>query len=165
MFICSFEISGPNTYLFTIRRNHSINTVCSAVFIDRLTGSRTYFDDIPLPWLGNVSFVPQEVSYSLVTSEQLSPAVELWKALASDSQAMRPPAWQDGLLAYRLAASKDIRADTTLLESWRWNLRLWTQDDHERFNDAAAQGLARRGGALPTVEPEIPYLPMISINY
>jgi hypothetical protein len=134
-----FLITGPGTFCFNICRNNSLDTICSAVLIDRLTGPKTYVDDVSLPWLGHVNFNPPTISADILTSapNAIEQSLKLRDVLDDQSNELSQAPWPESVMAYRAAAA--ARANETLLENWRWALRLWTPQDRSQFNQSVAQ--------------------------
>ena len=160
-----FLITGPGKFLFVVERNHSVNSICSAVLIDRLTDSLT--DAGPLPWMGGVRYGPWgsatasaakrtdssipvnafnsgDTSAALLSDEQLSAAVALWSAAGTDGDQRLQ------VMAYRAAI--DAAAPEALLAAWRWKLRLWTPADRAAFAAAMDLGWAEQVEASPKID-------------
>jgi hypothetical protein len=142
-----FVVQGGERYYIKIARNGSFNTICSGVFIDKLSGPLTRYDTLPLAWLGDVRYDPpqyqnmmQEVASSTLTNiESLQNAEELWEKVGQSIDhtgmaAMHRPA---RLLAYRAA----LKAGATEkhLANWRWALSLWTLEDRAEFRSVMKQ--------------------------
>ena len=53
-----FIVRGPANYWVKVGRDGSYNTILGAVFIDKITGPRTYADDQPLSYMGRRQFRP-----------------------------------------------------------------------------------------------------------
>jgi len=56
----SFVVRGPSKYLIKIGKNNSLNTLVSAVFIDKLRGPATMQEGWPLAWMGAVHYDPPD---------------------------------------------------------------------------------------------------------
>ena len=135
----SFDVIGPGTFLFTIRRNGSWNTICSGVFIDRLSGPATSLDKrVPLELEGPAYAAPAVPEDAVKNSEIVAAAMELMTKVdaAQGNLAAAPLLWKARLAAYR--AADDGGAPPELLENWRWAMRTWTPDDLSRFDKAMA---------------------------
>ncbi len=138
----SFVVRGPSKYYLKIGKNNSFNTICSAVFIDKLLGPVTRDDRIPLPFMGGVA-------YEAPSTAALPPPV---LAPVQEAEALRPmlaAAYSQvggGVLeqTYRLLAYRAIvsaGAPRVLLDNWRWGLHLWTTDDRQAFLQTMARGM------------------------
>ena len=135
----SFDVSGPGTFLLTIRRNWSWNTICSGVFIDRLSGPTTSLDKgVPLELEGPAYAAPTVPEDAAKKSETVAAAMVLIAKVdaAQGNLAAAPWLWKSRVAAYRAAA--DGGAPQELLENWRWVMRTWTPDDLSRFDKAMA---------------------------
>ena len=55
----SFLLRGPADYYLRIGRNNSLNTLCSGLFIDRMTGPMAGFEDMAPIWLGTCAMTPR----------------------------------------------------------------------------------------------------------
>jgi hypothetical protein len=131
-----FLVTGPAYYYFKIERNGSINSICSAVFIDRISGPAGPFDQLALPWMARTRYdPPSSTPGASGASPQLNAAVELWSETERHRSNAAPipsdiATWR---LGYRAAVAAD--APSNLLANWRWGLPLWTSDDRELFNE------------------------------
>ena len=140
-----FAVRGPGQYLIRIAKNGSMNTLCSGVFLDRLTGPAYFMDGRPMAYMGTVHYDPpaadvseEEGSQSGATAATAKAACALWSAL--DDYAKPGDAvyqWPARLMAYR-AMRNAVVADS-LLASWRWQMRLWTETDRQQFRQTTAQ--------------------------
>lgn len=155
----SFLVRGPGKYYLKVGKNNSLNTIVSAVLIDKVQGSMGRFEDMQTTWLGKVRDDPPDpdAPTSIVTPPGaivvssvstappllLPPAVKaakaLWTALdnaydKADGVALERPY---RLLAYRAALQGG--ASEMLLTNWRWKLSLWTPKDKAQFDDTMAK--------------------------
>jgi hypothetical protein len=132
-----FAVTGPGAFDFAIRRNYGYNTICSAVFIDRLSGPATSLDNAPPLILEGPVYEPPSVKVvpADLRSAQAVAALDLWTHLDA---AQANPAIQALDLPARVLAYRAIDAASPLAESWRWSLRLWTPDDRSHFQTVMA---------------------------
>jgi hypothetical protein len=132
-----FALNGPGTFDIAVRRNYAFNTICSAVFIDRLIGAPTSLDGAPPLLLDGPAYEPPPMPLPLGTaaSAEAKAAVELWTKVyvQEGNPQVQLLAYPARVLAYRAASGQDL-----LAENWRWNLRLWSPDDRKRFQSAMA---------------------------
>ncbi len=135
-----FAVKSPGDYYVKISRNHSHNTIVSAVLIDKLTGEQAATDQEPMAYMNGVHYDPPAADTSAKTSLTVA-ARSLWKAL--DAVPANADAQRFRLAAYRaLTAAK---ADPALLADVRWSLLLWMPNDRVGFEKAMAY--ARQAGA------------------
>ena len=143
-----FVVKGGERYYIKIARNGSFNTICSGVFIDKLSGPVTQYDNLPQAWLGDVRYDPPE--YQGISEEIsaqapadvkiLQRAGDLWSSVGQtiDRDGMAGLHYPARLMAYRVA----LKAGATekLLANWRWTLCLWMPADRAEFNTVMERG-------------------------
>ena len=153
-----FLVRGPATYWLHIGRNHSYDTIVSAILLDEVGPGPKWSDDV----LG-VTFggrynppdpdAPEEVDPHLLDkildgtfaaprapteadkarAALVQGARALWNAsdAALAQQGGTNDNWQARVMAYRAAAAND--APAKLLENWRWKMPLWTGADRAQW--------------------------------
>lgn len=134
-----FVLKGPNKYWLKVGRNDSFNTIVSGVFLDQLEGPPWPYENMALPWMGNIKWEPPPLPVDWVeedASDDVRKTVELKLATDAAWRSKRTASSQRTfhLLAYR-AALADLTTPKVVIENWRWNLRLWTQDARLQFDD------------------------------
>ena len=152
-----FVVRGPAQFLIRVGKNNSLNTICSGLFVDNLTGPAYPEDARPMLAMGDVQCqAPPPTLYlagSPVTSpglgsQTLQTARGLWAALDAGAGQRGALGLQEPyrVFAYRAVSADsmawirefpqpppDKRVDSSLLlGNWRWNLHLW--DDQARIN-------------------------------
>ncbi len=152
-----FAVQGAGKFYLKIARNHSINAICSGVFLDHLPakiGAADYLSSLSevtyAPPLNGAVDVPPPVAGKGLTG--LQAASSLWTALDA-SAAQRKTAESltvCRLLAYRAALAG--AANPALLENWRWQICLWTPDDRQRFAAVMAQAWQILGIRYPAIK-------------
>jgi len=159
----SFLVRGPSRYVLRVGKNNSLNTLLTALFIDRIGGMNTRRDCNA--WMGGVHYAPPDPDApippdphlldKLLASNGKLPLVIggptpqnqkiiaaariLWDAL---DVAQTNPAALPSQLRCRLAAYRAIvgaRASEALQAKWRWALHLWTPTDRKQFTDTMQQ--------------------------
>jgi hypothetical protein len=119
-----FLVRGAGTYWIKIGRNHSFGTKVQGVFVDRL--------DVPGAPDPNMP-APPPAPADQVMSGPAAAASNLWTALdgAVGKEGYANLAMRARVLAYRAAAANG--ADPNTLANWRWQLPMWTADDHAQM--------------------------------
>jgi hypothetical protein len=56
-----FALAGPSKFFFRLSRHFSFNTICSAVFVDRISGPPGPNEAMALPSMGNLRYDPPTV--------------------------------------------------------------------------------------------------------
>jgi len=141
----SWLVAGPARYFVRIEKNSSLNTILSAVMMDRVVGTPQPWDASWLPFMERVYYEPPAVPpLPASASPELTAARELWEALrqapASARGATLIPAYRR--LAYRAALAQD--ADPALLANWRWAQPLWTAQDRKEWQETMAKAWKER---------------------
>jgi hypothetical protein len=147
----SFLLQGPGDYYFVMRKNNSFNTIVQSVKIDKLNGPPTSHEARRDVWLGGVRYEPPTsealASYRIAAlnavapehKERLRGAIDLWKALDDSYDRAGIEVLQGPLrvLCYRTVQETvgDKEAGVTLLQSWRWTLPLWPEEDRKEFEE------------------------------
>jgi hypothetical protein len=119
-----FVIQGGGVFLVNIGRNYSFNTICSGVFIDRLTGRSDPTDHLAPPWCGDVRYERPHVG----NPQNYRQLMDVWDAANPVSSI------QSNLVrieAYRMV--QETHAASDLLAAWRWDLHLWNSKSHQVF--------------------------------
>ncbi len=155
-----FLARGPAKYDFKVSRNGSMNTILSAVLVDRMTGSptalgfhfrgktqRDVVEDTGLPWMGEVRYdVPGGTLRAWSDPSPHDRARLRAPAVAWDA-AVQGLGDDRGLRAYRRTAILAYRAGVLavpsresreMLENWRWRLPLWSAADRDGFAETTA---------------------------
>jgi hypothetical protein len=134
-----FIVRGTGDYKMRIARNGSLNTMVSGVFIDRIFGTSTKFDSMPLAWLGGVPYNPPQIT-EIPHSGLAFDAMRLW--LTADEslskQGIESRLTPARISAYR--AAMGANSPPSLLENWQWNQRLWTVSARRQFDDTMDRG-------------------------
>lgn len=55
-----FVVTGPYRYVVRVRKNNSLNTICSGIFVNRLQGPRYITDQEYIPWVDGVKVIPDQ---------------------------------------------------------------------------------------------------------
>lgn len=133
-----FAVTGPNRYWIKIACNDSFNTIISGVFCRQLAGDWMY-DGWSLPWMGGVSYNAPDAQSDSTWSEPLQRAIDLWKStLPSVDSAAVHVARPLRMLALRAAIGEN--APKVLVDSWRWELKIWNEEDRKEFDEKMAAG-------------------------
>jgi hypothetical protein len=131
-----FAVRGPAVFRFEIKRNHSLNAICSGIFIDRISGPSTFLDGMPMPSMGDVRYdPPSDPAFGApAAAPRLAAAGRLWGEADSVRTESPSRAREEKILAFRMASA----AGPDQLAGWRWQLRLWNNDDRRGFDVATA---------------------------
>ena len=130
----SFIVTGAGMYHFKIGRNYSYNTMCNAVFVDRLVGFGWHGSDNSWPpYMEHTFYFAPTVPPADPAREtpELLKARELWSAL-ENAYAVKPGVAMQNefrLAAYQAALAAHAPAD--LLTNWRWKMAWWTPEDRQ----------------------------------
>jgi hypothetical protein len=130
----SFIVTGAGKYHFKIGRNHSFNTMCNAVFVDRLVGPGfATADKSWLPYMEETRYNPPTVPPADPAHEtpELLKARELWAALDTAYAVPNGVAMQDEFRLAAYQAALAANAPTNLLANWRWKMAWWTPEDRQ----------------------------------
>ena len=159
----SFLVRGPSRYVLRVGKNNSLNTLLTALFIDRIGGMNTRRDCNA--WMGGVRYAPPDPDApippdphlldKLLASNGKLPLViggstpqnqkiitaarALWDTLDA---AQISPAALPFQLRFRLAAYRTIvgaGGSEALQANWRWPLHLWTPLDRQQFTNTMYQ--------------------------
>jgi hypothetical protein len=122
-----FLMRGPSKHFFLLRRNHSLNALCSGAFFERLSGPHKPTDNMARSMMGNIHYQPPATPDISGDSDGVKSAMDIWKQIDTAYRAASPNV--DGrhewiVQCYRLAAASG--APDALLVNWRWSLPLWT---------------------------------------
>lgn len=129
-----FLVCGPARYLVSIGRNRSFGTNLQAVFLDRVTPTA----DIPgvLPGFDAAPYEPPDEPANYHPTPLADAALNLWSQL-DDALALRgaiPLQMPLRIWCYRAACAGGAPAE--ILDRWRWEIGIWTQDDRKIFDAA-----------------------------
>ena len=154
-----FTLDGGATggdYFFWIRKDTSFDTILQGVFLDKLSGPPTQWEERRDVFLGQTRFeaptseqrrVLEAVALTATKDKDatlLEAALDVWQALDDASDRRDFEAWQSmgRVQAYRaaLAACGQHPSGQALLRSWRWTLPLWPAEDRDQFDKAMKMG-------------------------
>jgi hypothetical protein len=130
-----FLVRGPASYIVRIGRNRSYVTKLQGVFLDRVTGD---LPDNPaqLPGFDTMPYQPPDEPDDYHPSPLTDAAVNLWSQL-DDALGLRGAVGiQMPLRIWCFRAAIAGQAPAAILERWRWQISIWTQDDRKKFEDA-----------------------------
>jgi hypothetical protein len=137
-----FAVQGPGTFDFRVARNHSFNTILSAVFIDRVSRPTDKYAQLPLPWMGGARYERPTPRMSAGGADvELVQMAALWEQM--NASQLATPLRMAARRAARIQlyrAAMEYGAPEELLAAWRWDLKLWTAQDRAGF--CAAMNLA-----------------------
>ena len=153
-----FLVSGPATYWLRVARSYSYNTIVSSVMLDEVGAGQKWSDDVLGATFGGRYNPPDPDAPAAVDPHLLDRILDgsyqapraptdadkahaavvqaaraLWDAadVALLKQGGANFNWQARVMAYRAAAAND--APPKLLESWRWQMPLWTSADRAQW--------------------------------
>jgi len=135
----SFVVNGPGKYYICIRKNHSLNTILQAVFVDRIDGGAPSSQPA---WLNGVHYTPEVYAGAPTTPSNKSvvdQATALWSRLDSFYANAQSASMQRSYRILLLRAAMSGNAPAQMLASWRWDLGLWTDIDWAKFHDFMIQ--------------------------
>jgi hypothetical protein len=152
-----FMVAGPKRYQINITRNYSPNAICSGVFIDRLQELRTRHGS-EHAWLGGFEYGPSKLTETESMQWRDGSGTALPQDVAKDLWHCTMTSTSNGIrviknratrqvLIYR--AIKGISMSSAILEDWRWELNLWTDDDRHHCHAAMKQAWERMQLACP----------------
>ncbi len=152
-----FDAFGPNKFLIHVSKNGSLNTICSAIFVDNLSSAQLM--PKPLFVANPVSYSPpnavvlqngEPIKQNARISKVLKFGSYLWDSSSSNSLSQNVifPQRLKRIQAYRAVANDDLaylnsypqpapaeRTDASqLLDNWRWHLQLWQDRDRDNFD-------------------------------
>lgn len=139
----TFIVEGPGTFYIRVCRNYSMNTILNGVFLSRYLEPSYQ----PFSCLATAGGYPEPPDLRNYSPASLAGApMEVWSSAfvrGADSRASICKTRQLRLYAYRAAkASPSVPA--TLLENWRWHLKLWTPEDKEHFSTFMRQSWSKK---------------------
>lgn len=148
----SFWVPAAGTYTVRIVRNFSTNAIVSGFFVDQLPLDPAKALPGALPLMGGIRYVVPTYRLSSIgtVSPLLSAAQSLWASgdvSLSDATDFR----QIRIDAFR--AANTTSAPSPILQNWRWNLRLWVEEDRQLF--ASAMAAAANGEALKAAKQQL----------
>ena len=152
----SFIVTGAGQYHLKIGRNYSYNTMCNAVFVDRLVGPGWKgVDNSWLPFMEHTKYDAPKVPPADPSQEspELLKARELWAALDNAYAVKDGVAMQDEfrLAAYQTALAAN--APTNLLANWRWKMPWWTPTDRQEQHEILKTAYDKRTEMVRKHEP------------
>ncbi|MCX7046539.1 MAG: hypothetical protein NTX50_13770 [Candidatus Sumerlaeota bacterium] len=129
-----FLVTGPARYQLRILKNNSLNTIVSAVLIDRCLGDTPHKEERHFD-MAQVKYNPPDIPTTLVLSNA-QPARQirdLWNDLIAlqDRKAISQYFVPFRSMAFRSAAG--INAPQELLNNWKWNLLYWDPEQRQVF--------------------------------
>lgn len=133
----SFLLTGSGAYAIHIARQSSLNTIVSAVMLDKLEGTAIPADNEALPFMAGVRYDPPKPG---VYSPSFVAVGRIWNALQERRYCPRQviEAQYHGILLYRFAAQSGV--SEKLLGNWRWSLRLWMPTDRVEWAASVRKG-------------------------
>jgi hypothetical protein len=137
-----FIVRGDSKMCLIVRRNYSLNAICSGVFIDKLAGPEHPRDRRARAMMGGVKYAAPEAAFFDETP-LLNAAVRAW---ASTDNAIMMPGF--GAASQRLTRVQAIRAASQessgepFAARWRWFTGLWTDGDRNQWNTTMQQAWA-----------------------
>ena len=146
-----FLVRGPGTYVVQIQRAGSFNTICSGVFVDKVTAPPAKFDMVPMAWMGGVDYSsttnlpttrPTDDPTTDINATRL--AEKHWVALDESVERMLSTQSQYSQRVMALRAATSANAPADLLKEWRWQLCLWTPLDRSTFDDTMQKAWAEQ---------------------
>ena len=143
------QLTPNTTFWVRVRRaGHTATLAIPVVVGTKSLGDNSFPMTLPL---GGVKYDPPTATLPANPSPTLAAAQALWTALdAADAQAGGAATDSaDRILAYRAAAGAG--APPSLLENWRWTLRLWTPDDHLKLGRAMYLGWQAQLALTPSL--------------
>jgi hypothetical protein len=130
-----FFLQGGKEYRFETRRNYSYNAIINGIFVDRIDPDGVKDGLRGVPGMVDVRYMRPVVQ---ITPEDslLTSAAKMWDSISNRLQRLSNREFS--VLAYRALASEMHAA--ALLENWRWELKLWTETDRQRFIEVMNMG-------------------------
>lgn len=141
----TFIVQGGLPYYIRICRNYSMNTILNGVFLNtrkeldiessellNYKGAYQYGENIPNP---------PDISLCDISQFPRS-ALQLWGKVQQQNSVSKHPLFllrKNLLLAYRKNINSIQDPNNLLLKNWRWQLRLWLQEDHHEFDSMMQQ--------------------------
>jgi len=137
-----FVVRGGQKYYIRIGRNYSINTILSAVMVDKLAGPAAKEDNFPEAYLAGVDYSPPTVDNAITKNVSISVQTgnKVWSVLNTTANSLPKLFVQQPyrLLDYRAAHASG--APSELLANWRWRMNIWTDEDRHQFRNKMAEG-------------------------
>jgi hypothetical protein len=152
----SFIVTGAGKYHFKIGRNHSFNTMCNAVFVDRLVGpGYVGVDDSWLPYMEHTMYNAPTLPSADPAHEtpELLKARELWAALDTAYAVPNGVAMQDEFRLAAYQAALAANAPTNLLANWRWKMAWWTPEDRKEQHEILKTAYDKRTEMVKNHQP------------
>jgi len=142
----SFLVRGPHPYYLRVARNNSLNTICSAVFIDKMLPIPRQEDDMQTLFLGGVRYDPSAAPMTKESAASVTASLDLWRGLDTSPSPMQ---MSFRLMAFRNATRAGV--SPTLLANWRWHLNLWQDSDRAEF----ARAMTAAHTSLLQLQPQL----------
>ena len=131
-----FIVHGPSQYYIRIAKNGSKNALVAGVFIDKLLGPPSSFDKMPMAFMSIIHYDPPNPDVpkgNLSSSAAITTTRTLWSALDSEYTSPASAAFQQPYRVLALRAALSAKAPDNLVNNWKWNLDMWSDDDRETF--------------------------------
>jgi hypothetical protein len=135
-----FLLAGEQSYHFQIRREGSLNSMLTGIFVDRLAGPPSHFDDRPLGCMGSVRCDPPLIPAldTLPAALQRVASLREKPLDPDDISAISLNLRENNILSYR--AANGISQLDPVLGAWRWSIPIWNQKDRAVWNDTIKRG-------------------------
>jgi hypothetical protein len=152
----SFIVTGAGKYHFKIGRNHSFNTMCNAVFVDRLVGpgfatpDNSWLPAMEHTWYDAPTVPPADPAHE---TPELLKARELWAALDTAYAVPNGVAMQDEFRLAAYQAALAANAPTNLLANWRWKMAWWTPEDRKEQHEILKTAYDKRTEMVKNHQP------------
>jgi hypothetical protein len=141
-----FFVCGPAHYVVRIGRNRSFVTKLQGIFLDPVTEALT---DNPavLPGFDAVPYQAPDEPENAQYSPLAQAAVDLWKQMDDDLGLRGAINLQMPYRIWSYRAAVAGQAPPELLEHWRWQISIWTQDDRAKFDQSVKAAHDAAGAA------------------
>jgi len=152
----SFIVTGAGKYHLKIGRNHSMNTMCNAVFVDRLVGpgyvgvDNSWLPAMEHTWYDAPTVPPADPAHE---TPELLKARELWSALDTAYAVPNGVAMQDEFRLAAYQAALAANAPTNLLANWRWKMAWWTPEDRKEQHEILKTAYDKRTDMVKKHQP------------
>lgn len=145
----NFVLQGPGTFLVKVTRNHSFNTILNGVFLSKWHEDGTPEKNLCYTSVGRYSdHYPDLPDLSTCDLSSLPlEAVKLWSVTLEKASSCIHGIYRsrkDLIEAYRFGRASLKQEHHPLLKSWRWQLRIWNQEEHKQFSEMMLQDWFRK---------------------
>ncbi len=166
----SFVVRGPSIYWLKVGKNNSYNAILQGLFIDKLVGPHTPFDDQSLAWMGRYRYeAPDPLAPPKTDGGTAQTAISSTRSDAQRALSQKARLWEfwlDGaygvnsgtlrsqklrLMVLRALNDPKNNASPELLARWRWKERVWNDDDRKSWRVAMKEGRE----AMLTLNPHV----------